>query len=512
MDDMLKKLSDIPKGSGNIDFKNAAFSLLGISGDKRNELINIIKSKGGTVCPPCGKTKYLIYNPVRAKKTKFWIKAIQRRDLEEMYLMKAELFFAWTDPEYSIVDRTFTVQISLIRHFLKYPGDWEVDRYGKVREIEQVMLNRTNKIINDFSQEERRAYLSELYFNWAHTYDNGLWFKKISFGKLSSQGKTALVSDYLMRPDIWEKADLKICRSVESYLNTNIKELMENLFDAGKYDLLCLYFDYLRKKEKTWEEEGYSDGFFVYTMVNRYIDKAIETNEREPISCLLNYKAEHYNADFIEAAQDNEMDMEFGIKTRPTAYYVKGETIRLGTYIQSNRKGALPEPIEWEVLRQDEGKVFIISKYAIETGVMEFGFNEVKWEDSNMRKWLEEVFIDRAFMEKERERIIPVINKNPGTRKWKGKAGNDTKDRVFLLNIDEAKNFFSDNGSRIRKVTPYARKRNLADNDDNCIWWLRSCGFGRNNMSYVNTDGSINDFGDLGSNVYCVCPALWLKV
>ncbi len=68
---------------------------------------------------------------------------------------------------------------------------------------------------------------------------------------------------------------------------------------------------------------------------------------------------------------------------------------------------------------------------------------------------------------------------------------------VFLLSIDEAMEYFSDEVDRMCKVTDYAiTKGCYVKLHDKGRWWLRSPGY-HNNLcnAYVSTYGGIHDSG-----------------
>ena len=93
--------------------------------------------------------------------------------------------------------------------------------------------------------------------------------------------------------------------------------------------------------------------------------------------------------------------------------------------------------------------------------------------------------------------------------------GSTTKDKVFLLSLDEAARYFSNNEARQCKPTAYVVNQGAhVDKDLNtCWWWLRSLGCegflaaGVNYGGFVNAVGFIGDDDDVG-----VRPALWLNL
>ncbi len=503
----------ISVGSGNISFENTCFSLLGISGKIKTELTELITLKGGKVSPPGENTVYLIYDPKRAKKTKYWFTALNRMTKGEIYILKPEIFFCWADPSYSLNKKSMKTKASVCRHYLKYRSDWQTDLYEKIPELNSVMLNNANEIMNIFADTEDKPYLMELYLKWGHSYKGGEWFGMINLKKLSFNAAMAFIADCLNETNAWKAASLKAREDIAHYMYNNITEMTDSLYKNGRYKTLCIYFDHLLEKEKQWTRTGYSDGFFVYSLLNKVLNRAIKDNDLNSKSFFMNYKAERFDEEFIEAAEENELDIEFGLKFRPAAYLIKGATLTFGTFVLSDEKDALNEPLEWEVLKQEDDRVLIMTTKAIHVSMMDLAFHEFTWENCMVRDWLNGAFIEQAFLKEELDRIKPVANKNPGNQKWKTPRQKDTIDTVFLLSLDEVKRFFPKAARRKRLATPYAAKNTRKlDDEGYCCWWLRTNGMKGNYMTYVYTDGKIIDMGDNGGNFYCICPALWLKL
>ena len=81
---------------------------------------------------------------------------------------------------------------------------------------------------------------------------------------------------------------------------------------------------------------------------------------------------------------------------------------------------------------------------------------------------------------------------NPNNPEYGTPGGNNTKDRVFLLSIDEADRFFKNNNDRAI----------------GSAWWLRSPGCPSYYAAYVSEDGSVQTFGNDPQFIYAVRPAI----
>lgn len=115
-----------------------------------------------------------------------------------------------------------------------------------------------------------------------------------------------------------------------------------------------------------------------------------------------------------------------------------GDYIEFGTYEQDNDASNGKEAIEWLVLETQDDKILILSKYGLDCKAYNVDWEDITWETCTLRKWLNEEFINEAFTESEKL-LIPTVtvsaDRNPG---YDTNPGNPTKDKVFLLSIDEA--------------------------------------------------------------------------
>ena len=126
-------------------------------------------------------------------------------------------------------------------------------------------------------------------------------------------------------------------------------------------------------------------------------------------------------------------------------------------------------------------------------------FCDITWSKCTLRRWLNGQFMEMAFNALEQALIETSYLGN--------NADPETKDRVFLLSIGEAKIFFSNDNDRKAKSTDYAIKKDADTDDDSACWWLRSRGSYGNDAAIVCTDGSLYYNGFL-VNISCsVRPA-----
>ncbi len=219
-----------------------------------------------------------------------------------------------------------------------------------------------------------------------------------------------------------------------------------------------------------------------------------------------------------------------------------GEIVNFGSYEQDNNTSNGKEEIEWQVLEKQDNKILLISRYALdcklydsEHEVTTYNYLKPKcvtWENSTLREWLNDDFINDAFSSDERLVIAETkvtAEKNP---EYSTDPGNDTTDKIFLLSINEANKYFTTDESRKCVPTDYAIEQGAyisdsftSDGKATCWWWLRSPGSDESNSAYVAHNGFVNNYGHTvscslrGGQLYgyrdadsCIRPSLWVNI
>ena len=194
----------------------------------------------------------------------------------------------------------------------------------------------------------------------------------------------------------------------------------------------------------------------------------------------------------------------------------KGQNVYFGHYRQKVEEKD-SQPIEWIVLDVKDGKVLLVSKYALTCKPFASDDQpEANWSTSYIRKWLNQDFIAEAFDMDETQCIQEADITNPKNAKYGTSSGEDTSDKVFLLSNEEVEMYFKAPAERICQATEYVRKTNNGITADqqtgNCWWWTRTSGGGTRNASGVTRDGLVHNSGDDIHNAnVCVRPAMWVS-
>ena len=172
------------------------------------------------------------------------------------------------------------------------------------------------------------------------------------------------------------------------------------------------------------------------------------------------------------------------------------------------------EPIVWKILSIEENRALLLSAYGLDAKMYNDSDADVTWETSALRSWMNGEFFENAFTQSEQEQIIQVENLNYVNLLYKTPGGERTLDKVFLLSINEARNYFESAENRQCEGTVFAKHSHLWIDENNGYswWWLRSPGEEKNFGAIVDSDGNIINSGtQVDNNEGLVRPALWIS-
>ena len=182
-----------------------------------------------------------------------------------------------------------------------------------------------------------------------------------------------------------------------------------------------------------------------------------------------------------------------------------GDILLFGRYYRDNDWSEERDPIEWEVLAKDGGRVLLITKYGIDYQVYDSDGSGSSWEASSLCGWLNGIFCAGAFSGEELARI--GVNSQTGGR-------------LFLLSTEEAADYFASDSLRMCAATDYAAAWGASGDGTHqtggkpsVSWWLRPSGAGSDNAPFVKTDGTVDETGTSAKDSKCcVRPALWITL
>lgn len=224
-----------------------------------------------------------------------------------------------------------------------------------------------------------------------------------------------------------------------------------------------------------------------------------------------------------------------------------GSCVTFGRYPQNN--GDTPEPIVWQVLDIEDNEALLLSRCGLDCQPFHHEESEVCWKTCDLRKWLNDDFLHKAFDSEEISMISDKVIFTEDNALYKSKGGGNTKDRLFCLTIEEALIYFEQtitmfgckekwhsyafgrdlwvSRSRSCPVTEYAvaqgawkavccEKYRSKSNEwwfENCCFWLRSSGDGNDKAAYADNIGQVRFSGrEVNYDIYAVRPALRLKI
>ncbi len=188
-----------------------------------------------------------------------------------------------------------------------------------------------------------------------------------------------------------------------------------------------------------------------------------------------------------------------------------GDRITLGKYEQDGDVSA-KEDIVWIVLKVEEGRALLISEKCLTYSGFHDAYEEFGWIDSDIRDRLNADFYNAAFSDEEKALIEEVTVSNDENYIFALGGSENSKDKVFLLSLDEAKELLDE--STVKGVpTEFVKKTaDLTHGKSNCNWWLRTQGQTAMKAVAVSYNGTINYSGLRGDIAEAgVRPCVWYK-
>ena len=190
-----------------------------------------------------------------------------------------------------------------------------------------------------------------------------------------------------------------------------------------------------------------------------------------------------------------------------------GDFVGFGSYEQDNHPENGPEPITWKVLAREPDSLLLLSWYGL--ALRPYSEEEAgAWDTSGIRAWLNGEFLDTAFSDKEKKKLVtreyepdrnPVYGTDPGQA---------TEDTVTLLTVSETMNLL-DKDSRdaivtetLRESRPGKSTRNEKD------WWLRTPGGSSRRAAVysINFNGTLKQWGYSLGEEKAVRPVIRVSV
>jgi len=179
----------------------------------------------------------------------------------------------------------------------------------------------------------------------------------------------------------------------------------------------------------------------------------------------------------------------------------------------------------WIVLNVQENRMLLLSYLVIERKAYDLsGYCSVSWEFSNLRKYLNGRFYITSFFGEEKTRIATTTLQNNGNSWYKTRKSNDTKDKIFLLSVEEVIKYLGDSGALANRMLMGKNAHEICDQYNHArtacdergtasSWALRTPGATCNKIAVVTggvSFGHINMAGCKLRETFGIRPALWV--
>lgn len=213
--------------------------------------------------------------------------------------------------------------------------------------------------------------------------------------------------------------------------------------------------------------------------------------------------------------------------------YENDETIKFGSWFAYDKTGKSKDKLRWHILKKGKNRALLITEDIIDVRPFHNSDEDVSWSDSDLRKWLNDVFYNEAFSEEEKKYIYNY--KIADLRFFKDnfvkkedeyiRVNNlgDSTDKVFLLSHLEMITYFNtattDKQILNTSLSRYAENKykNISNNECNdsiCSYWTRdtSSKNGENRAYSVDEKGNYNySYKKVNNDLVGVRPVIWVK-
>jgi hypothetical protein len=174
----------------------------------------------------------------------------------------------------------------------------------------------------------------------------------------------------------------------------------------------------------------------------------------------------------------------------------------------------------WLVLAVEDNRVLLITEAVIDKRPYNAEHVDITWENCTIRQWLNNEFF-ACLPSSVKDRIVETDLANDDNTEFGVPGGNTTKDRVFLLSIDEAKRYFSSDEQRQAPL----QVRGDSESRGAWRWWLRSPGNSAASAALIGgpilmddrggterySDGSLFSEGNGVNRSNGLRPAFWIE-
>lgn len=170
------------------------------------------------------------------------------------------------------------------------------------------------------------------------------------------------------------------------------------------------------------------------------------------------------------------------------------------------------DPVKWRILRREDGRIYLLSAKSLDCRIFNESSRHVSWENSSLRRFLNEEFYHSAFSHEERKRILACRNENRDNLFFEASSGENTWDYVTVpseedvfhteKSLENGFRYFSFEQDDARKIASSMYSKFMGtwwspsdSGKGNCYWFLRTSGYNTSNIVYVSENGDILNRG-----------------
>lgn len=213
---------------------------------------------------------------------------------------------------------------------------------------------------------------------------------------------------------------------------------------------------------------------------------------------------------------DDSQDRVSQIQRELLAKVKVGDSLYYGSYEQDGNETNGAELIEWMVVDMQNGRVLLVSRYGLEARAFHDVQEEIYWEDSSVREWLNNEFMNMAFSQAEQDNIVQttLMNSQYDVKDTSEKPAIElakTRDKIFLLSEEEILQYFPEEASRACEASISLSNSGIKMPEGRCSWWLRSSNMEKDGTAQIvsGISGQIEDASCELVNV--IRPAMWIR-
>ena len=191
----------------------------------------------------------------------------------------------------------------------------------------------------------------------------------------------------------------------------------------------------------------------------------------------------------------------------------------LNGYMEGNSYWFKWEPIEWSVLRIENGEALLVANHLLDAQLYMDNYlaaEHATWADSAIRSRLNDTFYSQAFSQVQKQGIMQKNIKTLGNAAYGTDGGADTQDRVFIPEYadlaNRSMNLYS-TAVRISTASDYAVAQGIRAHSGNTADWMtRTPSLEQKGIVTVSEEGGVTDSFSSTTQLTGVKPMICLNI